>query len=116
MMSSKRRPKRVAARIREEVSRLVTFELAEPELEGVVVTDVEVTGDLRRAKVFFSGGRPESKEFRRGMERAVPFIRRRLGEQVQLRNVPELVFERDIHGDNLGRLMQLLDANREGQR
>lgn len=116
MMSSKRRPQRVAARIREEVSRVVAFELAEPELEGMVVTDVEVTGDLRRARVFFSGVDNKEKSVRQGMRRAVPFIRRRLGEKVQLRTVPELEFEPDTHADEVGRLMRLLDENRENLR
>jgi len=95
--------------IRSELARLLIEEVSDPRLKEVVITEVKLTKDLREATVFYARGDGNPKEIDRGLQRALPFFRRRLGEEVELRHVPELFFEVDTHGDNLNRLLHLFD-------
>ena len=65
--------------------------------QGMIsVTRVETTGDLRYAKVWLSVlGMENEKEFRKGLKSAAPWLRRELGNSLNLRYTPELVFEVD---------------------
>lgn len=82
----------------------------------ISVTHVEVTGDLRYAKVWLSVlGDYDEKEFRRGLHSASGWLRRELGGALSLRAVPELVFEMDSsieHGARINRLLRDLGPNK----
>ena len=90
-----RRSERVADLIREEVSDLLRKEVDDPRLKtGVLVsvTDVEVSEDLRHAKVFVSVlGDPQlAKDAFAALRRAEGFLRRGLGPRLDLRYLPEV--------------------------
>ncbi|MEZ4470068.1 MAG: 30S ribosome-binding factor RbfA [bacterium] len=91
------RPARVASVVREVVARTLTFEIKDPRVAGVTISDLEVTGDLQEVRVFFhvDGGPQRVAEALVGLERASGFIRRAIGEQVRLRLTPRLVFRHD---------------------
>lgn len=109
-MAVPRRPQRVGALIRAELGRIVLEELADPSLQQVSVTDVQVTADLKTARVFFSAGEAVSaKEVKAGFEHAASFIRRQLGQALQLRYVPQLEFQMDTHPESVSRLMSLFN-------
>lgn len=108
-MSSTRRTSKVASLIRSELARLLIEEVSDPRLKEIVITEVEVTKDLQKARVFFAKGEANLKEVDRGLKRGIAFFRRRLGENLELRYVPELEFQVDDHGDNLNRLLHLFD-------
>lgn len=88
---------------------------------GIIsVTRVEVSGDLRYAKVWLSVlGDYDEKEFRRGLRSASGWLRRELGGALSLRTVPELVFEMDSsieHGARINRLLRELEQDKtEGE-
>jgi ribosome-binding factor A len=104
-----RRTHKVASLIRSELARLLIEEISDPRLKEVVITEVELSRDLKHARVLFAKGEGNLKEINQGLNRAVPFFRRKLADNLQLRYVPELGFQVDTHGDSLNRLLHLFD-------
>src|SRR3954470_23928547 len=76
-----RRPEQLAEVIREEVSQIVGYELEDPRVERVTVTDVRVTENLRDASVYVTaeGTEAEKTEAMRALQKAAPYVRRQLG-------------------------------------
>jgi ribosome-binding factor A len=77
----------------------------------VTVTDVELTNDLRIARVFVTalGTEAETKDVFAGLSKASGFIRSELGRRLTLRYLPEVVFHKDVSGPRGDRVLQLLD-------
>jgi ribosome-binding factor A len=110
-MATTRRQERINHLLQKQVSSLLEFELSDPRLQGLTVSAVEISPDLRHARVFIVAvGDPErEKEIRHGLQSAVPFVRRELARRVQLRIVPELDFAFDHsieQGDRIERLLR----------
>jgi ribosome-binding factor A len=116
-VTSKERPTRVAAQIRQEAARFVSRELADPRLEGLVVTSVWLSNDLRLAKLFFrlatiaTGAEHDAqkKSAQKGLERASGRLRKAITTRLGLRVAPELRFEYDEGQEKRDRIDQLLD-------
>ncbi|MCA9524887.1 MAG: 30S ribosome-binding factor RbfA, partial [Myxococcales bacterium] len=91
------RPARVASVVREVIARTLTFDIKDPRVIGVTVSDLEVTGDLQEVRVYFhvDGGPQRVAEATAALERAAGFFRRAIGEQVRLRLTPRLIFRHD---------------------
>ena len=118
---AKTRPARVAAQVRQEIARLVSRDLGDPRLEGLVVANVTMTGDLRMAKVFWRlailedpdapGSQLEArrKDTQLALERASGRLKRAITGRLQLRVVPELKFEYDAGQEKRDRIDQLLE-------
>ena len=92
-----RRAERVGDLIREEIADLLRKEIDDPRLKTgalVSITDVEVSDDLRHAKVFVTvlGSDQETKDAFAALRHAEPFLRRALGPRLQLRFLPEIHF------------------------
>ena len=81
------------------------------------ITRVETTGDLRYCKVYLSVlGEVNEKEFMKGLKSAQPWLRHELGDSLNLRYTPELVFELDKsieHGAYINSLIEKLDIPKE---
>jgi len=92
-----KRTARVASVVREVVSELLTFEVKDPRVQGAVVTEVEVTGDLREARVFlmYPGDEKTAEKMLSGLNGASGFMRRELGKRIRLRVTPSLSFRFD---------------------
>lgn len=108
-MNDSRRVSKVAHLIRGELTRTLIEEVSDPALTNLTVMDVELSADLREAKVYFEGSSHTDKEIENGFRRASPFFRKRLGENLNLRYVPNLTFVRDKHNQQVSRVMSLLD-------
>ena len=80
-----------------EVERIIREEVSDPRTDCMFsVTHVDVTRDLRYAKVFISVYEEEKREpMMKALRNAAGFIRHHLGTRVQLRYTPELLFELD---------------------
>ncbi len=106
-----RRVERVAEELREEVARIVEFDLKDPGLGFVTITRVSVTPDLRFARVYVGvlGDEAVRKRGLAALGRAAGFVRREVGRRLRLRFTPELVFEYDTGLDATDRVAQLLD-------
>jgi ribosome-binding factor A len=109
-----RRAERVAEELREEVARIVEFDLKDPGLGFVTVTRVSITPDLRFARVYVGvlGDEATRKRGLAALGRAAGFVRREIGRRLRLRITPELVFEYDTGLDATDRVARLLDEIR----
>jgi ribosome-binding factor A len=105
-----RRPERLAQALREEISEVVGFELDDPRLVGVTVTDVTVSDDLRDAKVFVlvQGGEADIAGAMKALQNATVFVRQQVAMNLSLRHVPQLHFARDTAEENAARVNELL--------
>ncbi len=94
---STRRTAKVAEAIREVVSSTILFELRDPRVKHVTVLHVEVTGDLRNAKVSVSvmGDEREQALTLHGLESARGFLQSKIAERLDLRYTPVLTFQLD---------------------
>lgn len=92
-----KRADRVGDLILRELSRLLLREVKDPRLSRVTITAVEMSADLRHARVLFTGLVPLGKgeEELRGLRSAAGFLRGQLGRTLRLRYAPELTFEVD---------------------
>lgn len=83
--------------IKQEVSRIILQKLKDPRIGFVTVTHVELTGDLRYAKVFLSilGKESEKQATWEALEHSLGFIRTEVGKQIHIRYTPEISFCRD---------------------
>jgi len=111
---TQRRTKRIAELIRRELSLLFGREASDPRFQGLTITTVEVTADLRQARVYvvLPDGEPTSETLG-ALKRAAGFFRRGLGERVSLRYVPELHFYVDESLDRGAKILSLLDQVKE---
>jgi ribosome-binding factor A len=92
-----RRTLRVSETVKEELAELVGFELDDPRLAMVGITDADVSPDARYAhvKVAAGGGEREQRQALAALEHARHYLRRELASRLNLRHVPELHFELD---------------------
>ena len=113
------RPGRVGERIRAELMELLlTGAVKDPGVSGAVVHEVIVSNDLRHAKIYVRLGELEPGESRvkrlmRGLERASGFLRRELGQRLQIRYTPELKFFWDETTERAQRVEELLEEIRQ---
>jgi len=93
-MLSYKRAKRLGDNIQREIANLLLFRVSDPRVRGVTVTGVQLSDDLRHAKVYFSviGEEFDVKIAKAGLESAKGFIKREIGLRMELRYVPELKF------------------------
>lgn len=91
------RADRVQKQLMKELSIILREELKDPRIGFVTITRIELTGDLRYTKVYFSVLGDESKQEAclEGIESAAGYIRRLVGARLKLKYVPELSFRLD---------------------
>jgi len=129
------RSRRVAEQIQRELSELIRLDLDDPKVGLVTLTDVEVTGDLAHAKIFFTilddavagageGAAGDSTadlnaarkaDSLAGLQRAAGFLRVQLGHRLLLRSVPQLHFVYDESVERGVRLSRLIDQANDGE-
>ena len=92
-----RRVEKVAEAIKEEVSLIIQEEVKDPRIGFLTVTAVELSSDLRYAKIFISvyGSQEEKVKALKGLQSATRFIRREMGRRIKLRYTPEIIFKWD---------------------
>jgi len=104
------RQQRVTELLYEELSIMVANELDDPKLSLVTVLAVQVSQDLRNAKVYVNHQEEEvtRQEVLKGLERATPYLRGQLAERCSLRMVPQLLFYYDDTPEKAARIDELL--------
>jgi ribosome-binding factor A len=107
-----KRAERVADQIRMEVADILMRRIKDPRVRSVTVTDVELTSDLRLARVYVTTMERDESERQvfDGLAKASGFIRNELGKRLSLRYLPDLSFVKDISGPRGDRILQLLDS------
>lgn len=112
------RPERVAAAIRKEISTMIQEELKDPRIGFTTITKVEITPDLRYAKVYYTvlGSDKEKKSTEVALKRAKGFIKGHIGDRLKLRFTPEITFKIDTsaeYADKMERLFDKIHKERE---
>ena len=113
-----RRPERLAETLREEIAEVVGFELDDPRIEMVTVTDVNVSEDLRDAKVYVlvDGTEDEVKNALKALQHAAVFVRQQVAMNLSMRFAPHLHFVRDTAEENAARVNTILgDLTTKGE-
>lgn len=107
----------MADMLREEIIQIVGYELSDPRLTSVTVTDVRVSEDLRDASVYVTvaGDEREHREALRALNHAAPYVRRQLGFLLNLRHTPALHFVRDTVEEQAQRVEELLESLEHGK-
>jgi len=92
-------------------------ELKDPRIGFVTVTSVEVTPDIRYARIFVSvlGSAEETKQTLTVLNKARGFIRAELGKRIRLRYTPEVEFRFDESIGHGARIMELLEEVKEAE-
>ena len=118
MALTNRRPDRVAEAIREEVAGFFADGVKDPRVTGLVtVTGVELTRDLRHAKVFVSvlGSDAERKETFEGLASIASHLKIRVGRALRLRVAPDIEFKADDSIARAARIETLLAQIKDGK-
>jgi len=105
------RAERVSQEIQQQISIMFTREVSDPRLAGVNVTRVEVSGDLRYAKIFVApikGDAEATKEMMTALDNATGFFRRQIGQYLDLRFAPEIRFLLDRAIEKGERFLEVL--------
>ena len=116
------RKQKVAQRIKEEISRIVHDQIKDPRIGFVTFTRVDLTDDLRHAKVFYSvlGNDEQKLEAKKGLNSAHNYIRKLLAECLELRYTPDFSFkvdesvEFDVHLSEIFEKIEEERKQREG--
>jgi ribosome-binding factor A len=112
-----RRTERINDLLREEISDLVRLEVKDPRVGGLVsFTEVDVSPDLRHAKVFVSvlGSNAERTNTLEALAAASHFLQRELRKRLTIRRIPELLFLRDESIARGARILSLIEEAQEG--
>ena len=102
------RSDRVAEQIQRELADLLQFEVKDPRVGMVTITEVEVSGDMSHAKIYYSAAEG-TKELQKGLEKSSGFLRTQLSKRLLLRTVPQLHFVYDASIDRGMKLSKLID-------
>jgi len=113
-----RRTERLNELLRAELSDLIRREVKDPRLGGLIsVTQVEVTPDLRHARVFVSvmGSEEERAAAFQALNSARFFLRRELTRRIKARRTPDLTFHRDDSLERGAHLLSLIEKASRGE-
>jgi ribosome-binding factor A len=115
MAEHTKRAVRVGDLILREVAELISRKVQDPRVSGVTLTGIELSNDLRHAKIFFSriGEEKDVEGAKKGLDSAKGFIKREVGMRVELRYIPDIVFIHDRSlktGADMERLLDRLKS------
>lgn len=109
----------------EEIDRLFRLELNDRRLQWMVPVSLQLSGDLRNAKVLYGlrpgpgGAEPPAgreKQVQEGLEAATPFLRSRVAEALSMKRAPDLHFHRDRVAEASLRAARLLAEEQAAQK
>lgn len=101
---------RVAGRIRQILSVLILRDVADPRLQGLTITEVEIDPELMYARVYVNalGEEERQPEVMKALRQAKGYLRREVGKRVRLRKTPDLTFVWDASLDRVERINALI--------
>ena len=92
-----KRSDRIADLIKVEISKVLSYEVKDPRVQGITVLNVLLTPDMKKADIFISNSNSfneiDPQEAKIGLEKAKGFIRRKLSRNLNLRRIPEIFFK-----------------------
>ena len=116
-MPSEVRLQRISDRIKRELSEMLIFELSDPRIKGIYITDVNIDRELAYANIYISAleGSARAKEALAGFNNASGYIRRQLAGRVKLRSFPHLKFHWDPTPEQAAHIEGILAEIREDE-
>ncbi len=109
-----RRAEKLASFIQEEISKILLYELDNPLFKQFIsITEVELSKDLKRAKIYFRAFNADQEEVKEALNKAKGIIRKLLAERLNIRFVPEIEFEVDKTVEEQARLDALFEKIRK---
>jgi ribosome-binding factor A len=117
-MPHQHRQEKLGELIAAELSDLLRNRVKDPRVGFASITRVEVSGDLRHAKVFVSvmGTPEEQAETMKGLRNATGYLRHELAERIVLRYMPEINFRLDTSIEEGARILELIRQVEEEER
>jgi ribosome-binding factor A len=111
------RARRLGEQIQRELTEVLRRFVKDDRIGNVTITDVNVTGDLRSAHVYYLifGKQGPDPQVQRGLESAAGFLRNALSRSLMIRYTPMLSFELDTQLEQGVRLTQLIDSVKKSQ-
>ena len=108
---------RINDEMKKELSQVLR-EVKDPRLTDafISITAVDVTGDLKFAKVYYSAMMGDKKEIAKGLKSSAGFIRREIARRLNLRMTPEFTFVEDHsieHGAHISKLLNGIEISPE---
>lgn len=103
---------RVAELILREVNDILLSDIRDPRVQGITITDVDLTGDLQEATIYYSTLNTDDetkKETQEGLDKATGLIRKELGARMTTYHTPEIHFKRDESVERGNRIEELLN-------
>lgn len=101
--------KRLEGIIRKNLSEIIQFDVKDPNIGFVTITDVKVTRDHSFATVYVTFiGATNRKEAIASLERAKGFIRSELSQRLDIRRCPDLIFKIDTAEDNARHIEEII--------
>ena len=99
-----KRAQRVSDSIRKEIANIFSHEVSDPRLKNLTVTRVHLSDDLSYAKIYFSNylnkiSNSEEGDTILALEKSKSFFKRKLGNSLKLKKIPDLHFLIDTDGD-----------------
>lgn len=115
-MLAGRRAARVGDQILKEIADLLVTRVKDPRVSGVTLTGIHLSNDLRHSRIYYSlmGDREDIRKTQAGLDSAKGFIKREIGHRMELKYIPDIVFEHDPtleKGDDLERLFQKIKVD-----
>jgi len=109
------RRERVEEAIKKEVSTIIHDELKDPRIGFVTITKVELSSDLRNAKIFYSVmGKEEShKKTKEALDSALGYIRSLVAKRINMRFATELMFKEDHSTEYSTKIEEILNKIKE---
>ncbi|MFA6430957.1 MAG: 30S ribosome-binding factor RbfA [Candidatus Margulisiibacteriota bacterium] len=92
------RTDRIKAVLQAEISEILRERVSDPRIGFVSITEVDISPDLKNAKIYFSmiaGSEKEKSDCLAGLKSATRFVRGELGPRLSLRSVPSIEFVYD---------------------
>ena len=104
-----KRATRVGDQILKFIAELLMHKIRDPRVKSVTLTGINLSNDLKNARIFFSvmGNESDVKQALTGLESARGFIKKQLGSGLGLRYVPDIIFDHDPTLATGNRLEQL---------
>jgi ribosome-binding factor A len=114
------RSERTADTLKEEIAQIVGYELEDPRLTSVTVTDVRLSADKRAVRVYVTvaGDEEKHKAALAALKHAAPYVRKQLGLALNLPRTPEIHFVRDRveeEGERVDQLLQEIEREWESK-
>ncbi len=109
---------RVAQEILKEVNDILRHTVRDPRTKGITITDVDLTGDLQQATIYYSTLNDKEdlkKETQTGLDSSTGVIRKELGGRLSTYHTPELIFKRDESIEYGNHIEQLLNQLKEDE-